>query len=233
MKSDISKDNWEESYQRKENFIFYPKEEVVKFLNRFVRKKLGIDEFKDILNFSNGIRGFDYGCGIGRQTILMREFGIEAYGVDISSLAIEIAKKLAIHLKYPDVAERFRIVEGRSIPFNDNFFDVTISESVLDSMYFETAKRMIREIDRVTKRLAFISLIFWDDSQHYGEFNGEEVVKTQHEKGTIQSYYNWSKINDLIKGTRFFIKWCNLVVAQSISSSEKSARYYIVLDKRS
>ncbi len=30
---------WEESYARQENFIFYPKEEYVKFLNRFVRKK--------------------------------------------------------------------------------------------------------------------------------------------------------------------------------------------------
>ena len=34
---DIKKEKWEESYNRGENFIYYPKEEVVKFLNRFIR----------------------------------------------------------------------------------------------------------------------------------------------------------------------------------------------------
>ena len=41
---------WEESYDRYENFILYPKEEYVKFLNRFVRKRIGIDKFVDILD---------------------------------------------------------------------------------------------------------------------------------------------------------------------------------------
>ncbi|MFT5917937.1 MAG: hypothetical protein ACI81T_004454, partial [Bacteroidia bacterium] len=32
----LKKDKWDQSYARGENFIFFPKEEVVKFLNRFV-----------------------------------------------------------------------------------------------------------------------------------------------------------------------------------------------------
>ena len=32
--------NWNESYDRGENNILYPQPEVVKFLNRFIRKKL-------------------------------------------------------------------------------------------------------------------------------------------------------------------------------------------------
>ncbi len=32
----IHRTKWEESYDRKENFIFYPKDEYVKFLNRFI-----------------------------------------------------------------------------------------------------------------------------------------------------------------------------------------------------
>ena len=39
------------------------------------QKKIGIDKFEDKLDFSKKIRGLDYGCGIGRSTILMREFG--------------------------------------------------------------------------------------------------------------------------------------------------------------
>lgn len=79
---EIFKNEWEESYKRHENFIFYPHDEVVKFLNRFVRKRIDIDEFIDILPMP--LKGLDFGCGIGRQTILMEEFGIEAYGIDIS-----------------------------------------------------------------------------------------------------------------------------------------------------
>lgn len=33
MPIDSYKEKWDESYARYENFIFYPKEEVVKFLN--------------------------------------------------------------------------------------------------------------------------------------------------------------------------------------------------------
>ena len=46
---DIRKEFWEASYGRFENFMFYPKEEVVKFLNRFVRKRIGLNKFLDIL----------------------------------------------------------------------------------------------------------------------------------------------------------------------------------------
>ena len=45
---------WEESYARYEHVIFYPKEEYVKFLNRFVRKRIGIDKFVDILDCEGG-----------------------------------------------------------------------------------------------------------------------------------------------------------------------------------
>lgn len=46
---DIKKKYWEESYQRQENFMFYPKEESVKFLNRFIRKKTGFNSYDRFL----------------------------------------------------------------------------------------------------------------------------------------------------------------------------------------
>jgi len=45
----LYKSEWDDSYDRYENHIFYPKEEVVKFLNHFVRKKIGNNTFRDIL----------------------------------------------------------------------------------------------------------------------------------------------------------------------------------------
>ncbi len=224
-------DKWEESYNRYENFIFYPKEEYVKFLNRFVRKKIGIDKFVDILDFERGGRALDFGCGLGRLTILMKEFGLDAYGVDISRNAIANAKVLAKHLGYPDMEDRFVTIDGKKLAFPDDYFQITISEGVLDSMHYELAKINMKEIDRVTSELAFISLISGDDSEHYREYAGEEVVQAEHERGTIQSYFSMEKIRSLIGSTGFKIKWCRLVTEESVLDRYKGGRYYLVLEK--
>ena len=98
---DIFVDQWEKSYERNENNILYPQTEVVKFLNRFVRKKLSLEgKFIDLIDFNSRIKGLDFGCGVARSAILMEEFGIEAYGCDISSIAIEKAKQNALLLKH-------------------------------------------------------------------------------------------------------------------------------------
>ena len=224
-------DKWEESYKRYENFIFYPKEEYVKFLNRFVRKRIGFDKFVDILDFDGESRALDYGCGLGRLTILMKEFGLDAYGVDISGNAIANAKTFAKHLGYLDMEDRFVTVDGKKLSFPDNYFQVTISEAVFDSMHYELAKIIMKEIDRVTNALAFISLISGDDSEHYKEYAGEEVVRTEHERDTIQSYFNMQKIQDLISSTSFKIKWCRLITEESVLDRYKGGRYYLVLEK--
>lgn len=227
----ILKDKWEASYTRGENAVFYPKEEIVKFLNRFVRKKTDHDKFRDIIDFSQEIKGLDYGCGTGRQTILLKEFGINAYGVDISQEAIERAKKLAAALGYKQMGRNFLIVDGFKIPFKNDFFDLTIASGVLDSLSFEIAKQIMKEIDRITKGLVFVSLISGDDYKHDKDFHGEELMRTQHENGTIQSYYSWEKIQTLVQGTRFKVNWCRLITEESVVSKYKSGRYFLVLKK--
>jgi len=177
------------------------------------------------------VRGLDFGCGIGRLAILMKEFGIDAYGMDISPQAIKTAKDLAAHCGYADMEHRFLVSKGTRLPFPRNHFDVSIAESVLDSMPFALAKTMIKEINRVTRVIFFLSLISGDNSEHSREYAGEETVSTPHEKGTIQSYYNWEKITDLIKGTKFNIAWAQLITAESLLSRYKNSRYYLVLKK--
>lgn len=225
------KEKWEKSYSRAENFIFYPKEEVVKFLNRFVRKKTAPNGFTDIIDFSHKVRGLDYGCGMGRQTVLMREFGIDAYGLDISKNAIRAAQKLASYFGYDDLKKNFMAIDSNVIPFYDGFFTVTVCESVLDSMHFDLAKLLLKEIDRVTRKLVFISLI-GGDIGHKPGYRGEEAVKTRHERGTIQSYYDMKKIKELISGTDLELIWCHRMTDESMISDYRHSRYYLVLDKK-
>ncbi len=97
---DFKKSKWDQSYTRGENFIFFPKEEVVKFLNNYIRKKSGVNSYTDILKLSARFKALDLGCGVGRQTFLLQEFGFDSFGVDISQVALEKAKETSKALGY-------------------------------------------------------------------------------------------------------------------------------------
>ncbi len=221
----IYKNNWNDSYSRNENFIFYPKEEVVKFLSRFVRKKIDIDKFQNII-LRKDLKGLDYGCGIGINTWLMHEFNIDGFGIDISNNAIEKAREI-----FPQISSKLSVTSGTEIPFPDNYFDLTICDSVLDSMHFSLAKNLLKEIERVTKDLVFLTFISGNDGKFSNPFVEEEVVSTQHENGTIQSWFNWKKILDIISYTEFEVKWSRLMTEKSLLDEEFHGRYYVVLKK--
>ena len=231
MTKDFLTDQWENSYENQDNFIFYPKDEVVKFLNRFVRKRTGINSFKDIIPFNNPVTGLDYGCGIGRQTILMKEFGISPIGIDISQKAIDFAKELSASLGVEDLEDSFLVTDSTKIPFNDNHFDISICESVLDSMYFDVAKEIMDELARVTKKYIFFSVVSGKTGYRPLEYSIEEEVKTDHEFGTIQSYFNWEKILKLIENTGFSVKWSRLISEDGVNELYNNSRYYIIIER--
>ena len=228
----IRRDKWEESYQRNENHIFYPKEECVKFLNRFIRKRVDIAEFVDIYP-SGGevIKALDYGCGLGRNSILLEEFGVETYGVDISITAVNKARKLAVLSGFDGLAGRLNTTQGERLDFDDNQFDLVLCDSVLDSMQFDIAKGLVKEFERVSRKYLFVSLISGHDSDNFHEFGGEQVVETEHEEGTIQSYFNYSKIEDLISGTGFNLRWGRLISEESIIDECKLSRYWLLFEQ--
>ncbi|MCC2615123.1 class I SAM-dependent methyltransferase [Aestuariibacter halophilus] len=217
---------WEQSYQRNENCILFPKEECVKFLSRFVRAKAPDGSFVEKLA-SHPLKGLDFGCGMGRQTQLLHEFGIEGVGVDISTVAIDKARQL-----YADIADAFVAIEpGGSLPFSDQTFDIAMAESVLDSMSFELARHALQELSRVVKSRLFISVIS-HRCNHDGDYQAvDEVVTTLHEQGTIQSYYDDARIQALIAGTGFSVEWHNLHMEYINSPEVTVGRHYLVLNK--
>jgi len=230
----LQQEQWNASYQRGDNHMLYPKEEVVKFLNRHVRKRTGTDSFRDLLAPRPGaqeLRGLDFGCGIGRMTVLLEEFGIRAWGVDISSAGLATARRLAARLGYPSLADRFVQLDGLELPFDDGFFDIGIASGVLDSMSFELARRAVRELDRAIERVLYVDLISGDNGRFGREFDGEEVVSDELERGTVQSYFNWTKVQALFAATRFRIHWARLITEQSCTDRFRYSRYHVVLRK--
>ena len=231
---ELLKEQWNAAYTRGDNQMLYPKEETVKFLNRHVRKRTGPNTFRDVLPPRPGrqqLHGLDFGCGIGRMTILMEEFGIRAWGVEISETSLDMAAELCDHFGHADLKERLLQVDGLNLPFAADFFDVGLCAGVLDSMHFDVALQTVQELDRVIDRVLYVDLISGDNDRFQREFDGEEIVSAEVEHGTVQSYFNWSKIQRLFVDTRFQIKTCRLMTEESVTDRFRYGRYHVVLRK--
>ncbi|CAO3363699.1 methyltransferase domain-containing protein [Azospirillum palustre] len=185
---------WEDSYAKRQNFLFHPTEELVRFVARHLRRRVGLDEMVDVHPGAAGMRFLDVGCGIGRHLVFGHEMGFDVYGLDLSSLAVDLARTWLGSQGIPDADRRVRQSDVRAMPWPDGFFQVVVSHGTFDSMPLEVAEAGIRELHRVTApdALFYCDLICGDARQ--------EVVQIAHEENTIQSYFDEEKINRLLQG---------------------------------
>jgi SAM-dependent methyltransferase len=227
-------EQWNQSFERHENFVFVPNEQVVRFIARYIRKRIGLAEFTDVLKLDHPARLLDLGCGIGRHLIYAREMGLESYGVDLSPVAVEIARQWAKSAGFTQPENSIRVASVTSLPFDDHFFDVAISHGVLDSIRFDVARQAAKECARVLRPggLFYCDLISPDDSRHGREFAGEEIVSTQHERDTIQSYFNFTRIHQLFDGL-FEIVEATLCRQENLLAPASTARTHLVLKNQS
>ena len=227
------KQEWDASYRSGDNFVFYPHEEVIRFVSRKIRKRSGLAEFRDVVPDASAVRVLDLGCGVGRHVKYLHEMGLTAYGCDLSDAAIVMAKEWATEwMPDGDRDATFVQCDARELPWEDGFFTHAVSHGVLDSMPFEVARDACRDLARamVPGGLFYCDLISGDDSEHAREYAGEEVVSTEHEKDTIQSYFNMERINALIDGV-FKIEESLLIRTEDVHRGRFHSRHHIVLER--
>lgn len=94
----------------------------------------------DRYRLARGQRLLDLGCGRGEFLRGFRRCGLQVYGADQSSAARQLC---------PDAEIRIADFENATIPYEENFFDVVYSKSVLEHFYYP--ERLVREIRRVLK----------------------------------------------------------------------------------
>ena len=87
-------------------------------------------------------RVLDAGCGNGTTLHLLKSvYHFDAYGIDISQTAVDLAKRMGIEAKVADITE--------NIPFPDGYFDVIICSEVLEHLLSpERALQEIRGVGR-------------------------------------------------------------------------------------
>jgi SAM-dependent methyltransferase len=220
---------WDNSYSNGDNNILYPQAEVIRFLNRYIRKRNSDGSISDVMprRGSQQLRGLDFACGVGTHCSTFKDFEIDGYGVDISQVAIAIAQKNGALRNIPN--DRYKVLNDRDqvLPFDDQYFDFVVAESCLDSMPYAIAKKYVRELKRVTRGYIYASFIGWDPSIASDEF----VVETEHEKGTVQTVFDEAKIAELLDVERDNFKLFRRIDQIECKSGDLVAcRYYCVIE---
>ena len=119
----------------------------------------------------------DVGCGTGALCSVLSSKGLLATGIDPAEKMLNIAKKQsgnkAVNFMQANVLEK--------LPFDDNFFDISITSYVAHGLQKNDRKRMYAEMSRVTKnkvviydynlnRALITSIIEWLERGDYFQF---------------------------------------------------------------
>lgn len=131
----IEMELWAE--ERKKHDLKYPDENVVRYLNK---------------NFSTGEGKYilDFGCGSGRNTLVMADMQFHIYAVDYNDICLSLTKEKMEKINY-----------GKIVYLKNTRTDIPIDSGILDCVvawgalfYCKEADRKIvfREINRTLKK---------------------------------------------------------------------------------
>lgn len=94
-------------------------------------------------------KALDICCGAGTNTVYLAENGFEVTGIDISSKAIEYAKKKAQQAK---VKINFMSQNFINLPFEDEEFDFIFDMGCFHHVEIEDRTKFIKGVHRVLKK---------------------------------------------------------------------------------
>ena len=111
----------------------------------------GVAEF---LGDLRGKRVVEYGCGMGRMTVLLARSGAEVSAFDISDRSVEVANERA---RIDGVADRisFAVAPGEQLPYDDASFDLAFGKAVLHHLDATAGARELARVLRPGGRAAF------------------------------------------------------------------------------
>ncbi len=116
-----------------------------------------VPTFRDHFGLKAGDSLLDVGCAKGFMLHDMAELipGLKVTGVDVSEYAIANAM--------PDMKPHVRVADARRLPYDDKSFDVVISVNTVHNLEREECGQALREIERVARRGAFITVDAYRD----------------------------------------------------------------------
>jgi SAM-dependent methyltransferase len=137
----------------------------------------------DHYQLNNQSKILDVGCAKG---FLLYDFvtlhpGITVKGLDISEYAISNAKN--------GIKDHLCIGNASSLPFPDNSFDLVVSINTVHSLEREACIKAIKEIQRVSKKNAFIVVNAWRN-----DLEKEKLLKWNIAAQTYMHVDEWKQL---------------------------------------
>ena len=101
----------------------------------------------------------DFGCGAGRDSMVLAKYGAKVCGIDIIQDNLDHAEKLC---KKNGVKVEFKLVQEKDdIPYPDNFFDGIVCNGVLH--HINHAEEIVNEFFRVLKPGGMIYIMLYTE----------------------------------------------------------------------
>ncbi len=94
-----------------------------------------------------GKRVVEYGCGLGKMTVLLARSGAHVSALDLSDRSVEVARQRARLNGLEDLVE-FSVAPGENLPYADSSFDLAFGKAVLHHL---EAKAGASELARILK----------------------------------------------------------------------------------
>lgn len=116
-----------------------------------------VQETKIKLRLKKEQKILEVGCGAGAFLLPIYNSGVVVCGIDYSNSHIELCSKIM-------KLGIFKVAEANNIPFEDEFFDAVVSNSVFQ--YFadlEYAENVVSEIARVLKKKGCAAILDLND----------------------------------------------------------------------
>ncbi len=141
--ADRAKTAWNGIFEKPDGYEYYDLKAPHEFMAKTAR----------FFKKNNVTKILDLGCGLGNNLFFLHKMGFEAWGADVSDVAIKTIKKISDDNKLNIPVD---LCEFQKLPYNDNFFDAIISVQTLNHGYEKDVLRGINEMRRVLKPSGYI-----------------------------------------------------------------------------
>ena len=108
----------------------------------------------DFLGDLRGKRVVEYGCGLGKLTVLLARSGAQVSAFDLSDRSIEYARRRAAIVGVEE-SITFNVTAGESLPYADGSFDLAFGKAVLHHIEAAPAAKELARILKAGGRAAF------------------------------------------------------------------------------